>query len=198
MRTFLLMILTILLVVNANGQTLFSPVESKLKITKHNDLTDLVCSSSEMAVKFQLNRKITILPQKNIVTIDGQTILITSLKFGGYKIDIPGQNMNSQKLLLETYSKYEQDYFKNELHTELINPNNQWVVIKSKGWFIWYFKVGHVPIQVAKETKIQLFTSTIIGDNILTVNAPIFVDGDFNKAGLIVNEMMENLTISKQ
>jgi hypothetical protein len=79
----------------------------------------------------------------------------------------------------------------------MTNSSNQWVMIKAKGWFIWYFRVDNTPAKVDTQTKIQLFASTVIGDHILTINAPIFSDGDFDKAGLIVNDMMETLTLAK-
>jgi hypothetical protein len=149
--------------------------------------------SSTMTVKFQLKRSVTILPQNNFATIDGQAIQIIPIKFNGYKTGI-----NNQKPLLEAYSKYELAYFKNDLGVDLANTHSQLVVINSKGWFIWYFRVNNAPAQVDKQTKIQLFASTIIGDNILTINVPILADEDFTKAGLIVNEMMETLAIAKQ
>ncbi len=197
MRIFLTIILTGLLVSSANAQVSFSPVESKLSIIKSNDLTELVCTSPAVSIKFSLKRKLAIMPQNNFCEVGGQTIQITPLKINSYKKDVPGQSPNSEKQLLEAYSKYELDYFKNDLHIELINSSNQWVVIKAKGWFIWYFKVGNVPAQADKPTKIQLFASTVIGDNILTINAPVFTDDDFTKAGLIVNDMMETSTITK-
>lgn len=198
MRTFLLLILTVLFAVNVSGQVSFSPVDSKLKTEKKNNLTELNCSSSTMTVKFSLKRNVTVLQQNNFATIDSQTIQVIPLKFTGYKKSTNGQNANNEKQLLDIYSKYELEYFKNELGIGVINPNRQWVVTKSKGWFIWYFRVGNMPTQVDKQTAIQLFASTVVGDKILTVNAPIQSDGDFNKAGLIVNEMMATIIIIKQ
>jgi len=198
MRLFLIIISGLLVINNVKGQTSFSTVESELSISKTSNGTELICSSATMLLKFKLKHKLTIMPQKNILSIDSQIIQITPLKVDGYKKDVDSQNINDQKALLLAYSKYELDYYKNNLHVELINPSNQWVIIKSKGWFIWYFKVGNVPIHVAKQTQIQLFASTIIGNNILTINAPMFTDADFTKAGLIVNDMMETLTIVKQ
>lgn len=198
MRIFLIIIIAGLFVTDkAEGQISYSPVESKLLISKTGDLTELVCSSATILVKSKLKHTLTILSQ-NILSVDHQTIQVTALKVSGYKNATDLQNINSQKNVLQAYSEYELDYFKNDLHTELINPNNQWVITKSKGWFIWYFKVGSVPVNVAKKVKIQLFASTIVGDNILTINAPVFTESDFTNAGLIVNDMMETLTIFKQ
>jgi hypothetical protein len=198
MRIFLLIILTGLFFFNVNGQVSFSPVDSKLNIHKNENSTELTCSGPTMTVKFSLKRSVTPLQQDNFVTVDNQAIQITPIEFTGYKVPINGQSLSNEKQLLDTYSNYELDYFKNELGVEVINSSNQWVVTKSKGWFIWYFRVGNTPIPVEKQTTIQLFASTVIGDKILTVNAPILSDGDFNKAGLIVNEMMETITITKQ
>ena len=192
-RIFFLIILIGLFTVNVKGQVSFSPVDSKLQ--KSNN--DLVFSTSTTTVKFPLKRQVTVLPQNNFVTVDSQTIQIMSLRFDGYKKKTNGENFDNQKELLVTYSKHELDYF-TDLGIEIINPNKQWVVTKSKGWFIWYFKAGKVPTQVDMQTQIQLFSTTIIGDKIFIINAPILTSGDFSKVALIVNEMMETLTITKQ
>ena len=196
MRASFLIILIGLFVGNVNGQIIFSAVDSKLQTLKGNN--ELTCSSSTITVKFQLKRELVVLPQNNLLTIDSQAIQILFLKFSGYNKDTNGENLNNQKQLLDSYSKYELEYFKNDLSVEVINSNNQWVVTKSKGWFIWYFKVGNVPTQLDKQTEFQLFATTVIGDNILIINAPILTGGDFSKAAYIVNEMMEALIITKQ
>jgi len=197
MKACLLTVLAGLFISTAIGQVSFSPVDSKLKTVESNNLSELICSSPAMSVKFQLNRKIKVLPQDNFCMIDSQAIQVTPLSFSGYRKDSARLSIDSEKQLLGAYSKYELEYFKNDLGVEVINPNNQWVVTKGKGWFIWYFKVGNAPVQVDKKTFIQLFASTVIGDMVLTINAPILSGGDFAKAGIIVNEMMETLTIAK-
>lgn len=193
-RTLFLIILIGLFTGKVIGQVSFLPVDSKLQ--KNNN--ELVYSDSTTIIKFPLKRQVTVSSQNNFVIIDSQTIQIMSLKFTGYKKDTNGENLNNQKELLDTYSKYELEYFKSGLGVEVINPNNQWVMTKSKGWFIWYFKVGKVPTQVDTQTDIQLFATTVIGDKILIINAPIMTGGDFSKVALIVNEFMEALTITKQ
>jgi len=193
-RTFFLILLIGLFTGNVKGQVSFSPVDSKLQ--KSNN--ELIYSSSTTTVKFPLKRQVTVSPENNFVTIDSQIIQIMTLKFNGYKKETKGENLNNQKILLDAYSKYELEYFKSDLGVEVINPNSQWVVTKSKGWFIWYFKVGKVPTQIDAQTEIQLFATTVIGDKIFIINAPIMTGGDFSKAALIVNEFMEALTIMKQ
>lgn len=193
-RTFFLILLFGLSTGNVKGQVSFSPVDGKLQISNN----ELIYSSSSTAVKFPLKRQVTVSPQNNFVTIDSQIIQIMTLKFDGYKNDTKGENLNNQKELLDAYSKYELEYFTSDLGVEVINPNSQWVVTKSKRWFIWYFKLGKVPTQVDTQTEIQLFATTVIGDKVLIINAPIMTGGDFSKVALIVNEFMEALTITKQ
>jgi hypothetical protein len=194
----LLLLLTGLFVINkVTAQTSFSTIESKLSISTTNQMGEVICSTPAMVIKFKLNHKLTTMPQGNFLSADSQTVQITPLKVDGPKNDAAWQNLDEQKKLLQAYSSYELDYFKNELHTELINSNNQWVIINSRGWFIWYFKVGQIPIKVARQVKIQLFASTVIGNTILTVNAPVLIEDEFTKAGLIVNELMESLTVVK-
>ena len=92
-------------------------------------------------------------------------------------------------------------YFKNELNVEIINPNSQWVINETGGWFIWYFKIGK-NLEYGEpyiKTDIQLFATTIIADKILIINAPVSEESageNFMKSATLVNELMEALTIS--
>ena len=192
MKTLLLTFLISFFISNLNGQILFSNIDIKFKIVKSNKSTELICSNSTMSIKFQLKHNIVIMQEQNFVTIDDQIVQITPLKISGYKKGFTSLNINEQKRLLEIYSKYELDYFKNELNVEIINPSSQWVMTKSKGWIVWYFRVGKPP-ELNNKTEIQLFASTIIGDKVLTINAPQSADTDFKKASLILNEMKESL-----
>ncbi|HVZ57686.1 MAG TPA: hypothetical protein VG870_13595, partial [Chitinophagaceae bacterium] len=114
MRTFLLIILPGLFVVNVSGQASFSPFASKLKTQKSNSLTELICSCSTMTVQFPLKRKVTVSEQNNFAIVDSQTIQIVLLRFSGFKKYANKQSMSDEKQLLNTYSKYELEYFKNE------------------------------------------------------------------------------------
>ena len=193
-RTYYLILLIGFFTGNVKGQVSFSPVVCKLQKIKN----ELIYSSFSTTFKFPLKRQVSISPQNNFVTIDSQILQIMTLKFDGYKKDTKGENLNNQKELLASYSNNELEYFKSDLSVEVINPRSQWVLTKSKGWYIWYFKVGKVPIQLDTQTEIQLFATTVIGDRILIINAPIIIGGDFSKAALIVNEFMEALIITKQ
>lgn len=193
-RTFFLILLIGLSTGNVKGQVSFSQVDGNLQISNN----ELIYSSFSNAFKFPIKRQVTVSPQNNFVTIDSQILQIMTLKFDGYQKDTKGDNLNNQKELLDAYSKYELEYSKSYLGLEILNPSSQWVVTKSKGWFIWYFKFGKVPTQVGTQTEIQLFATTVIGDKVVIINAPIMTGGDFSKAALIVNEFMEAITITRQ
>lgn len=179
---------------NVKGQVTFSSVESKLE--KSN--SELIFKSPSTSIKFATNRAVVLSSLPNFAIIDGQEIQITSLEFDGYQKATNGDNFKNQNNLLETYSNYELAYFKNEIGVEIINPNSQWVISNSRGWFIWYFRSGKVSTQVGSPTGIQLFATTVIGNNILIINAPIMIDGDFSEAAYIINDLMEALTIVSQ
>jgi hypothetical protein len=178
---------------NSICQILFSPFETKLQT---NSTNELLCSNESISIKFPINRKLKVSALDNFVTIDNQVLQIKLLKFEGFNNVTKDKKLDNQKKILASYSKYEIEYFKNNLNVEIINPNNQWVLTKSKGWYIWYFKVGKTPEKVDKQIEIQLFSTTIIGDKILIINAPILINGDFSKAALIVNEMINGLKIN--
>lgn len=193
MRHLLFTILISLFFSNLRGQISFSNIDVNLKTVKTINSTELICANPVFSIQFQL-KKGNIELKNNLVIIDSQIIQIAPLKINGFKKSFTNLNISSQKQLLENYSNYELDYFKNDLNVKVVNLNSQWVTTKSRHWFIWYFRVGNISTQVDKPTFIQLFASTIIADKVLTINAAIQSDNNFTKAGLIVNEMMESLT----
>ncbi|MEY4289948.1 MAG: hypothetical protein RLZZ30_2036 [Bacteroidota bacterium] len=100
-----------------------------------------------------------------------------------------------QRTVLQTYSNNEIKYIQQTLGIELINPSNQWVKSKGRDWYIWYFKIASPSKSPGNETMIQLYASTIIGDKIFLINAPVKGDGDFSKVAYLVNDMMETMIV---
>jgi len=195
MKKKLLTILVGLFVSTLNGQVSFSYVDINIKTININDLREIVCSDSTMSLLFTLKHNVTALQQKNWVEIDSQAVQIVSFKINGYDKSLTDLSSDDQKQLLGSYSENELNYYKTGLHVEVINPHNQWVITKSRGWFIWYFRVGKLPTGSKTKFEMQLYASTVIGNNILTINAPIQNDGNFTKAANIVNDMMESILI---
>lgn len=190
MRPFILILLIGLLTSTVRGQVSFSPVDGMLQLSNN----ELVYVSSTATVKFPVKRQVTVVPQSDIVTVDGQILQIMTLKFSGFDKSTTDQFFDNQKQLLDAYSQYEMKYFKNELRIDVVNPNSQWVVSRSRGWLIWYFRVGGVPIHTDEQTVVQLFATTIVGDRVFIINAPVMTGNDFSKAALIVNDMMEAMS----
>ena len=182
---------------NISGQITFSNINVNLKIGQSNKLTQLTCSNTTLSYKFELNHTVTMMQNKNFVKIDSQLIQITPLQVGGYEKSPGTLDTAQQRQFLENYAQYELDYMKNELKVEIINLNSQWVISKSRGWFIWYFRPKLSLPELNKQTEIQLFASTILGDKILTINAPMQTGDNFGKAAYIVNDLMESLKIDR-
>ncbi|MFL5739548.1 MAG: hypothetical protein ACJ75B_04980 [Flavisolibacter sp.] len=179
------------------SQTVFTNVDFHLKIVTNQQGKEILYSDSSLSLSFQLNQK-SVKLQDNFAFIDSQLIQITPLKVTGFTKSLSALSAAEQKQFLSDYSQYELDYITKELQIEVIDPHNQWVPINSRNWFIWYFRVGSEPVPTGKKIGIQLFASTIIGGKVLTINAPMFAAADFNKAGLIVNQMMESLAEAKK
>lgn len=179
---------------NGISQITFSNIDSKLKYNTSSTGTDLFCNGSAFSFKFKLTSNSIRILNNNLISVDSQVIQIALLKVDSLKNGFNNLTIQQEQQLLTDYSNYELNYFAQDLKVEIINPNSQWVNTKSRKWLVWYFRVGSVPTTVENKTAIQLFASTIIGNKILDINAPISTDGDFTKASLIVNELMETLT----
>jgi hypothetical protein len=197
MKLTLIAFLISLFIINANGQIRFSNIDVKLGIVKSRNSTQLSYYNSTLSYKFELKHTVTRLQDENFVKIDSQIIQITPLQVDGYKKSPGILDTALQRQFLEKYAQYELDYMKNELNVEIINLNSQWVISKTRGWFIWYFRPKYSLPQLSKQTEIQLFASTIIGDKVLTLNAPIQTGENFGKAAYIVNEIMESLKVDR-
>ena len=178
-----------------SGQTIFSFVDVKLETSQTSNSTDIVCSNDTFSVQFKLKKKPFQQLEGNFVYIESQIIQITPLEIGNYKKNLTSLTSPEQMELLQEYSKYELDYFKDELKFEIIKPTSQWVTVNSKVWLIWYFRIGNLPSDANTKMDTQLYASTIVGDKILTINAPMHSGSNFSKGALLVNEMMESFTI---
>jgi hypothetical protein len=192
MRHSQLTLIVLLLCKNLTSQTTFSTLDIEIKRIQSSAFTELICSDSTSLMNFQLKHSVTIMSDNNLVKVDSQLIMITPLKIDGYA-NILNINIDDQRKLLELYSKYEVDYFKTELNVQTSDPIRQWVITNSKtGWLIWFYRITNTPDHSIKQVELQLYASTIIGDKVLTINAPIFSITDFKKASYIVNDFMES------
>ena len=194
MKITLFIIACLLSVAPVLSQPKFSNPEVELSKTTDVTGTTLICKESAFSFKVRLKSKsVDIVNKGGLVMVDSQVVQIAPLKPIDPKKHLDSLTVSEQKDFLGAYSKYELDYYKG-LGIEVINPNNQWVDAGGRKWYIWYFRVGKVPVGVEKQMEFQLFSSTIFKGQVLTLNAPMQADGNFQRAALIVNEMMETLS----
>jgi hypothetical protein len=197
MKKILLILLPVFFFMNAEAQVAFSNIDYNVSASADSAGTNLICNVPPFSINFHLTQD-SVRMQDKILLVDSQPILITPLKVSGLDKD-PGSLDNAgQKEFLQNYSKYEIDYFIKELKIEITDPTGQWVNIKSRNWLIWYFRVGNQPVHVEVKTRVQLFASTLIDNMVLSINAPIVADGDFNKAALIAKQLMDTIEINKE
>lgn len=197
MKLFFIILFHLLFFNCVSGQNNYSNLDFTLKTVIQKNGIDIFCIRSSLSVKFTLEEQ-SIKLQGNIVLVDSQPIQIIPMTVSNSKKSLLSLNIDEQQQLLSDFSKYEVDYFSNKLGIEVLNKKSQWVDIKSKYWFIWYFRVGNVYAKVDKKAVIQLFATTVIDDKILVLNAPVMQDSNFVEIALIVNQMMESLIINPE
>jgi hypothetical protein len=190
---FLLIIFCLAILNKGICQVSFSNTNCNLTNKSTSTGSDIFCTGAAFSLEFKVNSA----SQKvgdNFLLVDSQVIQILTLKIDGLKNTPDELSEQEQHNLLANYSEYELAYLTKDLKIGVINPNNQWVDENSRKWLVWYFRVDNKNVEADKKVAIQLFASTIIGNKILDINAPIIVDGDFSKAALLVNQFMESLT----
>lgn len=193
------LLITVLILANASlcrSQLRYELVTFKLNIPGGTKKLQIKPSSASFTLDFDLpESSLELLPQNEFLLIDSQITQCTMLRIEGLKLPVNELKDEEQRELLKNYSKYELDYLRDELKVEVIDPNDQWVDIKNRKWFIWYFKIGAMPVNVERRFSIQLFASTLVGQNILTLNMPVEQSGDFVRTALIMNAMMEGMKV---
>jgi len=195
-----ILVLTFLLVfigADLQAQVTYSNTDLTIKTIKGKDSSQVICTDSIFIIKFRLKHNVTVAQQENFVKIDSQLIQIASIKINGYGKSMSRLGLDEQKQILDAYSNYEIQYIK-ENGIEILNQKDQWVVTKLRGWLVWYFFLGKMPVELENTTRVQLYASTVMGDKVLTINAPIINVNEVARAAYIVNDMMESITVSKK
>lgn len=197
MRILFLTVFIGFIVADLQAQVSYSNSDLTIKTIETKDSAQIICSDSIYVVKFRVKHNVKPTDYENFVKIDSQIIQIAPIKINGYGKSMSGLSLDEQKQILDSYSNYEIEYIKNEVGIEILNQKTQWVVTKSRGWLVWYFFLGKMPVAAEKPAKVQLYASTVIGDRIFSINAPIMSLDEVATASYIVNDMMEAITVSK-
>jgi len=197
MRILLMIFLIGFIVADLQAQITYSNSDLTINTTKTKDSAQIICSDSVFVLKFRLKHSVKPTDYENFVKIDSQIIQIAPIKINGYGKSMNSLSLDEQKQILDNYSNYEIEYLQKEVGVEVLNQKTQWVVTKQRGWLVWYFFLGKMPVEVEKPAKAQLYASTVIGDRIFSINAPIMSLDEVATASYIVNDMMEAITVLK-
>ncbi len=117
------------------------------------------------------------------------------LKVDGITKKMRRKDTGFERTILTKHSEYEINYIRKELGIKIMNPENQWVSVGGRSWLIWYFKIGNAPKNVQNQFELQLYATTLIGDKIICINAPMQKNTDFGESANLVNELMESMLV---
>lgn len=166
-----------------------------LSIVSNGKVIEL--SAEKINVRFQSKRQPKIINQgtNKFLEIDGQIIQLNILEVDGITKKMMRTDTAFERTILTKHSEYEMNYFRKDLGLKIINPENQWVIVNGRGWLIWYFKLGNVPKKGQNQFELQLYATTLVGDKIIFINAPMSKNTDFGESANMVNELMESMLV---
>lgn len=166
-----------------------------LSIVSNGKVIEL--SAEKINVRFPSKRQPKIINQgtNKFLEIDGQIIQLNILEVDGITKKMMRTDTAFERTILTKHSEYEMNYFRKDLGLKIINPENQWVIVNGRGWLIWYFKLGNVPKKGQNQFELQLYATTLVGDKIIFINAPMSKNTDFGESANMVNELMESMLV---
>lgn len=126
--------------------------------------------------------------------IDQELIVLHIIQVKGMNEKKSLKDSSYQKTILQAYSHDELKYIQQTLAMNVIDPSSQWVKSKNRNWYIWYFKTN-ASNKKGSAFMTQLYASTLIGNQIFLIYAPVAKDGDFSKVAYLVNDIMETMVL---
>lgn len=166
-----------------------------LSIVSNGKVIEL--SAEKINVRFPSKRQPKLIKQESnkFIEIDGQIIQMNILEVNGITKKMMRRDTAFERTILTKHSEYELNYFRKDLGLKIVNPENQWVFVGGRSWLIWYFKIGNVPKNVQNQCELQLYATTLVGDKIIFINAPMSKNTDFGESANLVNELMESMLV---
>lgn len=173
----------------------FNDPSYDLSIVSNGKVIEL--SAEKIKVQFPSKRQPKLIKQgsNKFLEIDGQIIQMNILKLDGITKKMRRKDTEFERTILTKHSEYEINYIRKELGIKIMNPENQWVSVGGRSWLIWYFKIGNAPKNVQNQFELQLYATTLIGDKIICINAPMQKNTDFGESANLVNELMESMLV---
>lgn len=177
------------------AQIVFKDPSYDVSILSNGKVIEL--SAEKINVRFPSKRQPKIINQgtNKFLEIDGQIIQLNILEVDGVTKKMMRKDTAFERTILTKHSEYEMNYFRKDLGLKIINPENQWVIVNGRGWLIWYFKLGNVPKKGQNQFELQLYATTLVGDKIIFINAPMLKNTDFGESANMVNELMESMLV---
>lgn len=177
------------------AQIVFKDPSYDVSIASNGKVIEL--SAEKINVRFPSKRQPKIINQgtNKFLEIDGQIIQMNILEVDGITKKMMRKDTAFERTILTKHSEYEMNYFRKDLGLKIINPENQWVIVNGRGWLIWYFKLGNVPKKGQNQFELQLYATTLVGDKIIFINAPMLKNTDFGESANMVNELMESMLV---
>ena len=177
------------------AQIVFKDPSYDVSIVSNGKVIEL--SAEKINVRFPSKRQPKIINQgtNKFLEIDGQIIQMNILEVDGITKKMMRKDTAFERTILTKHSEYEMNYFRKDLGLKIINPENQWVIVNGRGWLIWYFKLGNVPKKAKNQFELQLYATTLVGDKIIFINAPMLKNTDFGESANMVNELMESMLV---
>ncbi|MBS1661723.1 MAG: hypothetical protein JST68_11820 [Bacteroidetes bacterium] len=83
-----------------------------------------------------------------------------------------------EKTLLTNYMNYELSYYKKKLKQNYTNLQTEWLTLQGRTFLVWYFNMPENYKLVSR----QVYVSTLFGDQVVDLNAPVFKSDDWGKA----------------
>lgn len=177
------------------AQIVFKDPSYDVSILSNGKVIEL--SAEKINVRFPSKRQPKIINQgtNKFLEIDGQIIQMNILEVDGITKKMMRKDTAFERTILTKHSEYEMNYFRKDLGLKIINPENQWVIVNGRGWLIWYFKLGNVPKKGQNQFELQLYATTLVGEKIIFINAPMLKNTDFGESANMVNELMESMLV---
>src|SRR6187402_1606004 len=122
------------------------------------------------------------------ITIDGQIVQATLVP-SPPAVDARQFTTAQEKEALTKYMNYELAYYKKKLKQNYTQLETEWITVNDRLFLVWYF-------DMPKDYKLvsrQLYFSTLVDDQVLDLNAPVFKTEHFSHARGILNKLVNTL-----
>lgn len=124
------------------------------------------------------------------ITVDRQIVQATLVP-SQPPIDTRSMTTAQEKETLTKYMNYELGYYKKKLKQNYSQLQTEWITIKDRLFLVWYF-------DMPKDYKLvsrQLYFSTLVSNQVLDLNAPVFKTEQFSHARATLTHLVNTLKI---